>query len=1507
MGHFFVSCHRCKAGILVVLILLGATQAYAAWDGMPYDPGETLDPECAPTDVNCTVARGITVSGGKVGIATTTPYAPLSVAGEVVASHFTGTSTASSTFGGGIIIESGCIFINGQCLVQSDVSGNWAGVFDGQEGSYYLANSFSTTSASYFLSQNQGASFSTTSANYWETLQTARTADDLTNNSITDLSDVDTAGVSAGNILFYDGTTWVDYATTTFVMQNEIDTFSELDTIVVDKALANLDDTQTFANRITFQNGILSQASSTIGSGTQAGGLTINGGATTTGHFTLSGTAANIILGSNYLSGDGGDEGIIVDATGKVGIGTSSPWGTMSVFGHSSNSGPGLVVHSEGGDEVIAHFILDASALGTDMAVSIDNQAASNETYLQLSNLTTGANGWMVGMDDASASFAIDYGAKGEIATPILTILTNENVGIGTVAPITDLHVVGGFFASGSSTIGGGTQAAGLTINGNATTTGSVVIQGTGTSTNAGSLSLVGDLNADQLFVTGATSSFTNGIVLVSGCFFTNGACLFNTDVTGAWTGTFDSFEGTYYLANSFSTTSANYWETLQTARTADDLTNNSITDLSDVDIAGVSAGNILFYDGTTWVDYATTTFVMQNEIDSLSELETLTGVTNLLIENDIDASSELAALMDDETGGAGLLVFNSNPLLLGFVSNASSTIGGGTALTGLTVSGAATTTGNAYIAGNVGVGVSAPLSALHVSATTGQLRLTDSDTSSVNYRHLVMTWDDIVFKLNQATEADPGTLTPFFVVQESTQSFSVGRSAGNAGSGVVSIGYEAGELNTGHDNTFIGYQAGTENTTGTGNLFMGRNTGGANVDGSHNLFLGAYTGNTLTTGSNNIALGSYVTLPSTTGSQQLNIGNVLYGTGMYNTAVVSSSPVAGGKIGIGTTTPWRTLSVAGSSDLGANALAGYFTATSSTASVFPYASSTAISVSGTAYFPGTSIWNSSGNIGIGTTTPQKRLHIVGTDGGVASFPSIGQKDFLIIENSGNSNMNLIGSATGSSEYKFTRSGGSQLQGSIKYDYTNDFMGFYTGAVVSSYKMTILGSGNVGIGRSDPIYLFDVKNSATTPDAPMIAITDPTNNRYAAGIGFNNATRMSFYSGETAGNGTALGSTHERMVITTSGDVGIGTTSPLAKLSVTGSVLAQYFTATSSSIASTIPTASTTNLSVTERLRVDGTGYFDGNLGVGTSAPTYPISVYHNGGANVAGLYISNGDDDNLAEQGARITLQADGAWHLQSNRTDSNFSVRDEDGSHGVYIAQNSGSWISFSDARLKKNIEDYSVLDKLEDYRAVKYDWVVGGNTELGVVAQEIQQIFPELVSKGGAIGGIPDALGISYDRFGPLALQGVKELNEKINTLPEQSLIEDGRITLLGRLLDRIAQWLADSANGITQITAGIFSAEQVRTDVLCVGETCITEQELQDMLAPDADNLSARESNQEPDTPTTEITDDTALLEETDDVEPSDESIVSGDEPVSENTPEEVSIEEGQVNVEEGGQE
>jgi hypothetical protein len=59
---------------------------------------------------------GNAIFQGNVGIGTTSPYAKLSVAGQIVGASFVGTTTATSTLGGGLNVTSGCLAVNGTCI-----------------------------------------------------------------------------------------------------------------------------------------------------------------------------------------------------------------------------------------------------------------------------------------------------------------------------------------------------------------------------------------------------------------------------------------------------------------------------------------------------------------------------------------------------------------------------------------------------------------------------------------------------------------------------------------------------------------------------------------------------------------------------------------------------------------------------------------------------------------------------------------------------------------------------------------------------------------------------------------------------------------------------------------------------------------------------------------------------------------------------------------------------------------------------------------------------------------------------------------------------------------------------------------------------------------------------------------------------------------------------------------------------------------------------------------------
>ena len=73
-------------------------------------------------------------------------------------------------------------------------------------------------------------------------------------------------------------------------------------------------------------------------------------------------------------------------------------------------------------------------------------------------------------------------------------------------------------------------------------------------------------------------------------------------------------------------------------------------------------------------------------------------------------------------------------------------------------------------------------------------------------------------------------------------------------------IGDRAGDatLADGTSNSFVGYQAGSSNTTGSNNSFFGRTCGFSNLDGSENTFLGRKAGYDNTTGMGNTFVGAF-------------------------------------------------------------------------------------------------------------------------------------------------------------------------------------------------------------------------------------------------------------------------------------------------------------------------------------------------------------------------------------------------------------------------------------------------------------------------------------------------------------------------------------------------------------------------------------------------------------------------------------------------------------------------
>ncbi|MEA4930835.1 MAG: hypothetical protein VB026_04600, partial [Anaerolineaceae bacterium] len=130
----------------------------------------------------------------------------------------------------------------------------------------------------------------------------------------------------------------------------------------------------------------------------------------------------------------------------------------------------------------------------------------------------------------------------------------------------------------------------------------------------------------------------------------------------------------------------------------------------------------------------------------------------------------------------------------------------------------------------------------------------------------------------------------------------------------------------------FFGINAGYNAPSADSSNFFGRRAGDAASNASNSNFFGYYAGRSASNasfsnlfgyqagmtfagnnlGSNNIIIGTNISLPNAT-ANSMNIGGVLFGTGFQSDTTATNpytTPVAGGKIGIGTSTPEYRLTV---------------------------------------------------------------------------------------------------------------------------------------------------------------------------------------------------------------------------------------------------------------------------------------------------------------------------------------------------------------------------------------------------------------------------------------------------------------------------------------------------------------------------------------------------------------------------------------------------------------------
>ena len=92
-------------------------------------------------------------------------------------------------------------------------------------------------------------------------------------------------------------------------------------------------------------------------------------------------------------------------------------------------------------------------------------------------------------------------------------------------------------------------------------------------------------------------------------------------------------------------------------------------------------------------------------------------------------------------------------------------------------------------------------------------------------------------------------------------------------------------------------------------------------------------------------------------------------------------------------------------------------------------------------------------------------------------------------------------------------------------------------------------------------------------------------------------------------------------------------------------------------------------------------------------------------------------------------------------------------------------------SDIRLKKNINDIPYgLSEVLQLRAVEFDWKEkrDGKHDIGVIAQEIEKIIPEVVQESKDLNSDTMYKNVDYGKLTAVLIKSIQELTERVEEL-------------------------------------------------------------------------------------------------------------------------------------------
>ena len=298
---------------------------------------------------------------------------------------------------------------------------------------------------------------------------------------------------------------------------------------------------------------------------------------------------------------------------------------------------------------------------------------------------------------------------------------------------------------------------------------------------------------------------------------------------------------------------------------------------------------------------------------------------------------------------------------------------------------------------------------------------------------------------------------------------------------------------------------------------------------------------------------------------------------------------------------------------------------------------------------------------------------------------------------------------------------------------------------------------------------------------------------YATRFIQNISTGVTNWQVSTA-SGTANAATtyNTLMTLDASGNLGIGTSSPAAKMQISAAEPKLRITSTAGSGKSwEISSGGGTTVNAgqfciydttTDAQRfnvVSGTGNMtldaSGNLLVGTtSSATGNTSTFQSRSATSSdfGLAVTHtSTDDNVRALLVRSPNSSsdDGYLIIGARSTGDRFFVRTSGN-----VQNTNNSYGAISDVKLKENIVDATPkLEKLNQVRIVNYNLIGESHKQIGVIAQELEQVFPGMIDESPDKDAEGNDLGtttksVKYSVFVPMLIKAIQEQQALITQL-------------------------------------------------------------------------------------------------------------------------------------------